>query len=326
VILDLPRFAAAERPFWTELETLLQRRGSDANARWSVEDIERFHYLYERCAADLARLDPYSAPQLRTFLEALVSRAYCEIHETRSLGRKIAWKDWLVAFPRAFRRRFAAFALSLAVTLAGCAFGTFAIRTDPEAKAVIMPFEGLNGKPADRVKEEEHAKLDRLHGHRATFSAQLMTHNIRVTLLTMAMGLTWGVGTLLLIFYNGVILGAVGADYVAGGQTTFLLGWLLPHGAVEIPSILFGGQAGFVIASALIGWGERKSRADRLRAVAPDLFAIAAGAGVMLIWAGIVESFISQYHKPVLPYELKIGFGVVESAALWLYLGLAGRR
>src|ERR1035438_8310881 len=64
-------------------------------------------------------------------------------------------------------------------------------------------------------------------------------------------------------------------------------GWLLPHGAVEIPAILLGGQAGLVLASALIGWGERARRTERLRAVAHDLLAIALGAAVLLVWAGI---------------------------------------
>lgn len=30
---------------------------------------------------------------------------------------------------------------------------------------------------------------------KGTFAEQLMTHNIRVTLFTMALGMTWGVGT-----------------------------------------------------------------------------------------------------------------------------------
>ena len=69
-----------------------------------------------------------------------------------------------------------------------------------------------------------------LSGEKAGFSANLMTHNIQVTVLTMALGMTWGVGTLIMLFYNGVILGAVSADYILGGQGVFLAGWLLPHG------------------------------------------------------------------------------------------------
>ena len=44
------------------------------------------------------------------------------------------------------------------------------------------------------------------------------------------------------------------------------------------------------------------------------------GVAVMLVWAGIVESFFSQYHQPVVPYWLKIAFGCVEFAALVWFL------
>ena len=36
-----------------------------------------------------------------------------------------------------------AFQLAVALTLVGAAFGAIALRIDPEAKAVIMPFEAL---------------------------------------------------------------------------------------------------------------------------------------------------------------------------------------
>jgi uncharacterized membrane protein SpoIIM required for sporulation len=153
-----------------------------------------------------------------------------------------------------------------------------------------------------------------------------MTHNTRVTLMAMALGMTWGVGTLIVMFSNGVMLGAVGMDYVLAGQTEFLLGWLLPHGVVEIPAMLVGGQAGFVLAAALLGRGRRESLSTRLRKATPDVVTLCFGAAVMLIWAGIVESFLSQYHEPVLPYAVKIVFGVVELGALSWYLSRAGRE
>ncbi len=326
MILDLPRFVTTERVYWNELQALLDRMRLEPNWRMSIPEIERLHYLYERCSADLARLDTFATePQLRAYEESLVSRAYAEIHETRARSGKIRWGACIAAFPRAFRRHLGAFRLAVALTLAGCAFGWFAIRADPEAKAVLMPFPGLMGSPGKRVAEEESMKTDPLHGHKASFSAQLMTHNIQVTMTALAAGVTWGVGTIILLFYNGVILGAVAADYVGAGYGQFLAGWLLPHGAIEIPAILLGGQAGLVLAGALIGWGERATRAERLRAVAHDLLAIAMGAAAMLVWAGIVEAFVSQYHQPVLPDGLKIGFGVLEMAALTIFLSRVGR-
>jgi hypothetical protein len=41
---------------------------------------------------------------------------------------------------------------------------------------------------------------------------------------------------------------------------------------------------------------------------------------VMLVWAGIIESFVSQYHQPVIPYSIKIAFGSVELALLVWFL------
>ena len=46
----------------------------------------------------------------------------------------------------------------------------------------------------------------------------------------------------------------------------------------------------------------------------------------MLVWAGLVEAFLSQYHEPVIPYELKIGFGVVELILLILFLSRSGSK
>ncbi len=326
MIIDLPRFVTAERPYWDELEGVLAKLEAEPERRLTLSEIQRLHYLYERCSSDLSRLDAFATePGLRAFLESLVARAYATIHETRA-PLKIRWRQALAAFPRAFRRHLGAFRLALGVTLLGCAFGWFALRVDPRNKAILMPFSNLLVPPAERVAQEEKAKEDRLKGVKASFAAQLMTHNTHVTIMAMALGVSFGAGTLILLFYNGVILGAVATDYVLGGQGAFLAGWLLPHGCIEIPAILLGGQAGFILAGALIGWGDRTPRALRLRAVAADLVAIIAGAGVMLIWAGIVESFVSQYHQPVIPYGLKISFGLCELAALSFFLGWFGRE
>jgi uncharacterized membrane protein SpoIIM required for sporulation len=326
MILDPGRFVAAEKAYWDELQTALAKLEGEPERRLPLEEIQRLHYLYERCSSDLSRLDTFAtAPQLRAYLESLVSRAYSIIHETRAPVR-IRWRAVIAAFPRAVRRHGGAFRLTVLVTLLGCAFGWFALRVDPRNKAILMPFPGLLGSPSERVAQEEAAREDRMKGVKTTFAAQLMTHNTQVTVMALALGVTFGAGTLVLLFYNGVILGAVVTDYIAGGQGVFLAGWLLPHGSVEIPAILLGGQAGFILAGALIGWGDRTPRADRLRAVAADLVAIVSGAGVLLIWAGVVEAFVSQYHQPVIPYALKIGFGLCELAALAWFLGRVGRE
>jgi uncharacterized membrane protein SpoIIM required for sporulation len=323
VILDISRFVEAERPQWTALEKSLQWMELNPQARLTLGEVENLHTLYQRASADLARVPE---GELRKYLEWLVSRAYAEIHESRERKRFRPWRWVTEEYPRTFRKHLRAFQLAAALTIGGVAFGALALRIDPEAKSVIMPFEHLQGSPSERVAKERERKGRQMEGQKDRFSAELMTHNTRVALFTLALGMTFGFGTIVELFYNGVILGAVGYDYVHDGQTVFLLGWLLPHGVIEIPAILVGGQAGLVVAYALIGWGSRISRAERLRAVSREVVTLGGGAAMMLVWAGIVESFLSQYHEPVISYGTKIAFGLVEAALLTFYLGFSGRR
>lgn len=332
MLIDLPRFVAAERPSWTELERQLDSlEGSATGGGMSVEEARRFHFLYQKVSADLARINTFaSEPALRRYLESLTARAYAEVHETREKGKRFAIATWFLrGFPAAFRRHIRVFWLTLLITLVGAAFGGFAVTFDDESKEAILPemFANHLGNPAERVRREESGEDQGASiGEKTAFSSYLMQNNIRVSLNALAFGATWGVGTILLLFYNGVILGLVALDYILAGQTVFLLGWLLPHGVIEIPAVLIGGQAGLVLGQALIGWGTRVPLRDRLRRIGPDLGLLALGLSGMLVWAGLVEAFLSQYHAPIIPYWLKILFGLVELAVLIAFLNSGKSR
>jgi len=327
MIVDLIRFVETERPHWTALEQFLKRLDDNPRASLSIHDAQRLHYLYQRTSSALGRVGAMTAePELRGYLEWLSSRAYAEIHESRDRHRFRLW-PWLTGtLPQTFRRHIRAFALSTVLTLAGTLFGVLALAIDPDAKNVLMPFDHLQMTPHERVAREREDQGKRLEGRKATFSAQLMQNNTRVSILAMGLGMTFGVGTVVLLFYNGVILGAVAYDYVTGGETIFLLGWLLPHVVIEIPAILVAGQAGLLLAHALIGWGSRKTRRERLREISPDVVTLICGSALFLVWAGLVEAFFSQYHEPVVPYGVKIAFGLVELSALTFYLARSGQK
>jgi uncharacterized membrane protein SpoIIM required for sporulation len=75
----------------------------------------------------------------------------------------------------------------------------------------------------------------------------------------------------------------------------------------------------------LIGWGNRVALTTRLREASRDVATLTFGFALLLVWAGFVESFLSQYHEPVIPYNAKIAFGVIELVLLVLYLSKSGR-
>ena len=327
MIIDLARFVEKERPHWEALEKALDEIQAQLLDLSDLKESRRVLALFQRTCSDLARVGQANAePELRTYLETLVARGYSEIHSAQTYVRRFRPLHWFLRiFPQTFRRQAWAFHLSVALTLVGMLVGGILLVADPDGRQVALsPFPHVaHQTPSQRVAEEEKAepnKMEMFEERKTSFSASLMANNIGVSIKAMAFGLTWGIGTALLLFYNGVILGAVCLDYMLDGQTVFLFGWLLPHGSFEIPAILIGGQAGFVLARALIGWGTRDGIRSRLRAIVPDLATLIGGVALMLVWAGIIEAFFSQYHAPVLPYWLKIAFGGLELTLLTAFL------
>ena len=210
-------------------------------------------------------------------------------------GSRVAGCGFLLAFPEAFRRQSRYFFLALLITLLGCALGGFAVRYDPASVDVLLPADYLSN-PGLRVHQEEqgqHRNLDSAQTE-AAISAELITHNIEVSLLAAGLGVTFGIGTALLLFENGLLLGAVAVRYTQQGFGVFVTAWLLPHGAFEIPSILIAGQAGFYLARLLLRRREDRNMRESIR----QWLLLIAGLAMMLVWAGLMEAFSAQRITP----------------------------
>ena len=329
MILNLERFQAQARPRWTSLESLLDALESRPDRRLNSAEAQQLQELYGQAAADLNRVTHGAlAPDLRQYIERLVARAYAELYYAPPARSEIwqprSWLRIFTAFPEAFRRQSRYFALALLVTVLGCALGGLAVRYDPASVDVLLPADYLRN-PGERVHQEERGD-GRRHTDsaqtEAAFSAELIRHNIQVSLLAAALGVTFGIGTGLLLFENGVLLGAVAVHYTRQGFGLFMTAWLLPHGVFEIPSILIAGQAGFYLARLLLHRREDRNVRQSMR----EWLLLVAGLAMMLVWAGLMEAFFSQHHAPVLPYGFKVAVGAAELLLLTIYLLLIGSR
>lgn len=327
MILDLERFQAQARPRWGKLESLLASLEGRPDRRLNPAEAEQLQELFTQTATDLNRVTHGAlAPELRQYLERLVARAYAELYyapATRSeIWQPRRWLRIFTAFPEAFRRQSRYFALAVLITILGCALGGLAVRYDRASVDALLP-AGYLRNPDQRVHEEEKGLSRHLPSAQveAAFSAELITHNIQVALLAAALGVTFGIGTALLLFENGVLLGAVAVRYTQQGFGLFVTAWLLPHGAFEIPSILIAGQAGFYLARLLL----RRHEDRNMRRAMREWLLLIAGLAMLLVWAGIMEAFFSQHHAPVLPYGFKVAVGAAELALLTTYLLLTGR-
>jgi uncharacterized membrane protein SpoIIM required for sporulation len=121
----------------------------------------------------------------------------------------------------------------------------------------------------------------------------LFTHNAQIAIFSFALGFAFAIPTVLLIAYNGLMLGAFLAVFTAKGLGLQAAGWLTIHGTTEIFAIILSGAAGFRIGTA-IAFPGRAARTDFAFTVGRQASVAMAGAVVMLIVAGLLEGIGRQ--------------------------------
>jgi uncharacterized membrane protein SpoIIM required for sporulation len=151
------------------------------------------------------------------------------------------------------------------------------------------------GSTPDQLLEVLRHGRDQGGGEKFFFASFLFSNNLRVGILAMALGVLGGVFTIILILYNGMMLGTFVAIHHRAGIHGELWAWILPHGITELGSIILFGGIGLLFARAVISPGLR-SRAESLKHVGVDAGRTCLGAGAMLVLAAIVESYLRQSH------------------------------
>jgi len=322
---DVNRLMRKRAPVWEELETLLERVDRDGLRSLDIQQARRFGNLYRTVSSDLirARTELVDASVV-DYLNDLVARCYAHIYAGSGKRGRRVWRFFAREFPRLFRAEWKAIALSATILMTGAGLGATFTAVDPGALGVLIPDGHREHTPAERVSgEEEDGGMS--DGHSAmAFSSFLFTHNIKVTFLVFALGITFGVGTVAVLFYNGIPLGALAMQYHMSGEGMFFWAWILPHGIPELTEIFIAGGAGLVLARGLLVPGRRSRKAAVVRE-ARRAAKLVVGGMPILVLAGVIEGTISQMHEPVVPYALKLVFAVLVGVGVYSYLLFAGR-
>jgi uncharacterized membrane protein SpoIIM required for sporulation len=320
--VNIERFIADRTPVWKQLDDALLRAESTKLTR---DELQELVALYRRTCSDLNRARSYTAnPDVLGYLNQLTGRAYRFIYQAaHEVPVHRAFAALIInEIPSAFRRQRLAIAVAAASMIIGTLFGALAVIVDPANGPRLIPGMFFTESPRERVAKIETGKerIDNLDKALA-FGASLYTHNIQVAFLAFSLGALTIAGGVLLLFYNGVILGAVATTYILDGVPLFFFAWVGPHGALELPSIVFAGAAGLVAGRALLMPGSL-SRAASVRRVLPSVWRIIIGTALTLVLAGLIEGSFSQFSSRTFPYEIKIAVAALLFISLMTYLFL----
>jgi uncharacterized membrane protein SpoIIM required for sporulation len=293
---DTRRFRAAREAEWRRLEEIVARAERRSVKRLSDEDLLALPVLYRGALSSLSVARETSLDlELVTYLEGLCARAYFFVYGVRtSAGKRFAAffaRDWPAAVRALWKETLAAFAL----TLIGGLAGYFLVAYDPAWYELLMPAEMAQQRDFDASTESLRAGLyDSAEASGLSlFATKLFTNNSQVSMFCFALGFAFGVPTLMLLVYNGTMLGAIFALFAARGLGLEMGGWLIIHGSTEFFAIILSGAAGIRIGWSVVFPGE-ESRLDSAVRAGRTSAMVMGGVIVMLLVAGLLEGFGRQ--------------------------------
>ncbi|MEH6304072.1 stage II sporulation protein M [Olivibacter sp. CPCC 100613] len=119
-------------------------------------------------------------------------------------------------------------------------------------------------------------------------------NNIRVSCLAFLLGILCSVGTVVLLMYNGIMLGSFQYYFFSKGLglESVLVIWI--HGTLEISAIVLAGAAGLLLGNSLL-FPKTHSRLRSFKRGAKDGLKIVIGLIPIFIIAALLESFVTRH-------------------------------
>ena len=322
--MDIDQFINERKPNWVRLGTLLD--AFERTAEWDMghERIKELVTLYRQACTDLNQARSYTAsPELLETLNQLTGRAYRLVYAEggRKTVRETFWRFVSVSIPQTFQRESRYVLYALLPFVAGIAVGFVAVKIDRRYADVIVPAQMRAVTPEEHVKQVEESDTERIDSVEtaAAFSSFLYTNNIRCAFIVFALSAMTLVGGLYYLFWTGTWLGATACLYHDDRFAQFFYAWVGPHGALELPSIVFAGAVGLRLGRAVLMPGNL-TRAAAIREAFTPVWRMICATMMMLVCAGLIEGSFSQFSSKTVPYGVKIGVAIAIFTSMVTYL------
>ena len=284
----------------------------------SSAELQEFALLYRQVAADLSVLrQDVTAQTYATHVNQLLARAHHIIYS----GRKTSWLTLFRflrdEYPAIFQAHFRYVLASLVVSGVCGMLGVILTTARPEFMRHFV------GPEMIATMERHQMWTHSIVGIAPMATSAIMTNNLSVSFMTFASGISFGFGTLYYLFYNGLLLGVIGAACHQYGMSLALWSFVAAHGSLELPSIIIAGAAGLRLGHSMVFPGRYRWK-DSLAKGGIEATRLVSGIIPLLVIAGCLEGFFSPSQAPV---WLKFVIGALLFALLnvWLFRPVKAR-
>mgnify|MGYP003645496948 CR=1 FL=1 len=255
----------------------------------------------------------FPAGKTVAYLNHLASRYHREVYRDKKLGAKAVLDFYTKDFPLMFYKYLPQLAGSFFVFALFVLMGAYSADTDISFVRSILGDSYVNqtlanidsGDPMAVYKEMN--QMDMFLG--------ITVNNIRVAITAFVAGIFMGIGTLLVLMYNGVMLGSFQYFFFDQGLLWESARTIWIHGTIEISVIVIAGCAGLVLGNGILFPGTY-TRMHSFRIAIKDGLKILVSTVPFFVFAGFLEAFVTRLTQMPDFLSLLIIFG---SLALILF-------
>ena len=278
----------------------------------SRAELQELALLYRQVAADLSVLRQDSTARTYALhLNHLLARAHHIIYSGRKTNLLTLFRFLRDEYPVIFRQQIGFVLASVLVTVAWGLVGAAVTSARPEFMRHYLGPEMIATMERHRMWTESIVSVAPKE------ASHIMTNNLSVCFAIFAGGIVFGLGTFFYLYFNGMMLGVIGAACHQYGMSLALWSFVAPHGSLELPAILIAGGAGFRLGHAMLFPGALRWKESVARG-GMEATRLISGIIPMLVIAGCLEGFFSPSRAPVW-LKFTVGGLLFSLLLMWLF-------
>ncbi|MEO0898522.1 MAG: stage II sporulation protein M [Bacteroidota bacterium] len=305
-----PAFLHKNREKWQEYEESLF-----GNNNQSL-DPGRLEELYIQLTDDLAYARTFY-PKSNTvkYLNGLAARTYLLIYKNKNTGENRLKRFLTVDLPLIYFHSRKYLLFTFGVFLFFVAMGWILTMNDESMARTVLGDDYID-MTIRNIEKGEPADVYRGGSAVITF-LRIAFNNMYVMMISFLYGIIAGLGTIYILFTNGIMVGSFFAFFERYGASGEAWPIILIHGTLEITAIALAGTAGLMMGAGLLFPGTYK-RLHALRRNARAGIKMMIGLIPVITLAAFLEGYITRLTDMHIAFKMVI---ILASAAflIWYY-------
>jgi uncharacterized membrane protein SpoIIM required for sporulation len=300
------RFVLSKKDQWQHLHDILIKINSHGFRTLKEEEIQTFPRLFRLTCADLAEAEIlHLSPDVLDYLNQLVGQAHKFLYSFPPVKKSHIQSFFINQLPFIVLKNWIFILLAAFIFLASFAVTFSIVRQNPSAASLFVPLRQLDQMEQSYRSSINKERVFTLKNYAVTFYIQ---NNISIAFASFALGILFGIGTVYILIYNGVFLGAISGYIIGLGYGKNFFTFITAHSIAELTGLIFAGAAGLALGFSIIK-ATRYYRKEWLALQRPKIFSLVVASASLLFIAALIEGIISP---SLLPYSIKASLAILS--------------